>query len=159
VGLNIAAMLLIFFLVPETAGASVSKEHGKLSYMSLEELNYIFGVRTRDHLKYQFEEVLPWAGKMVVYHFNTIVLRAQEVKKPFLEKMYYWVAVKKEESSDDSEKKGNSEAVEDAHGSEDRQRRPSAHRERDADQITPMASSSGSPRLPRLSFESEKTST
>jgi hypothetical protein len=150
-------MLLIFFLVPETAGASVSKEHGKLSYMSLEELNYIFGVRTRDHLKYQFEEVLPWVGKMVVYYWHIIVLRQQGLKKPFLEKMYYWVAVKQEESCE-SEEKGDADEVETVQHQGKQQGQPSGQ-VRDVDQITPAASSSGSPQLPRLSFESERSLT
>src|SRR6202012_6192682 len=90
------AVLLIFFLVPETAGASVRKEHGKLNYMSLEELNYIFGVPTSEHIQYQIQHVLPWAAKMIMY--RSARLLGREVEKPFLEKMYYWVAVKNDDN-------------------------------------------------------------
>ncbi|KAL5114649.1 hypothetical protein ACEQ8H_007442 [Pleosporales sp. CAS-2024a] len=55
--LNVLALLLIFFLVPETAGAMLGGSHddeaGGLNYISLEELNYIFNVRTREHVRYQ----------------------------------------------------------------------------------------------------------
>jgi uncharacterized BrkB/YihY/UPF0761 family membrane protein len=34
--LNVLSFILIFFFVPETAGATVSKEEDKLNYMSLE---------------------------------------------------------------------------------------------------------------------------
>lgn len=47
-GLNIIALLMIFFWLPET------KER------SLEELDYIFAVPTRQHMKYQVTQVLPW---------------------------------------------------------------------------------------------------
>jgi hypothetical protein len=97
VGFNVIAFLLIFLLVPETAGASIRKEHGKLNYMSLEELNYIFGVPTAKHIQYQFQHVLPWAVKKVKYRFARLM--GKDAKKPYIEKMYYWVAVKDAESS------------------------------------------------------------
>ena len=111
VGFNIAAMLLIFFLVPETAGASIRKEHGKLNYMSLEELNYIFGVPTMKHIQYQFNHVLPWAVGMVKYRLCCIF--GWEAEKPFLDKMYYWVAMEVTESSE-SEKETPATGVEEA---------------------------------------------
>jgi len=104
VGCNVIAVILIFLLVPETAGASVNKEHGKLNYMSLEELNYIFGVPTAKHIRYQFQHVLPWAGSMVRY--RVLRLMKRKADRPYIEKMYYWVAVKDAESSgsDEAEK-------------------------------------------------------
>lgn len=49
-GLNVIALILIFFLVPETAGATLGEGLGGVS---LEELNYIFDVKTRKHVDYQ----------------------------------------------------------------------------------------------------------
>jgi len=61
VGLNVLSLLLIFFFVPETAGATLGKGEGGLNSISLEELNYIFGVSTLDHIKYQLRHMVPWA--------------------------------------------------------------------------------------------------
>lgn len=47
-GLNVVALLLIFAFLPET------------SRRSLEELDYVFGVSTRRHARYQVGTVLPW---------------------------------------------------------------------------------------------------
>jgi MFS family permease len=63
--LNILAFLLIFFLVPETAGATLGSSTAGLNYISLEELNYIFSVRTRDHVSYQVRVMVPWAWEIV----------------------------------------------------------------------------------------------
>ena len=65
------SFLLIFFLVPETAGATVSKEEGKLNYMSLEELKYIFGVPTSKHIHDQFEYMI----KPVLDNFSSHIRR------------------------------------------------------------------------------------
>lgn len=54
-GLNVIALLLIFSFLPET------KER------SLEELDYVFAVPTRQHAKYQWGEVLPWWIKRWVF--------------------------------------------------------------------------------------------
>ena len=128
-------MLLIFFLVPETAGASVRKEHGKLNYMSLEELNYIFGVPTKKHIQYQIQHVLPWAWKMAKYRYGRMLRR--EVERPFIEKMYYWVAVKDTESSESEEKEAPVEVVEEVEQEQ---------KETGSGEIQTL-------RLPRLSFE------
>ena len=115
VGCNIVALLLIFFLVPETAGASVSKEHGKLNYMSLEELNYIFGVPTPKHIQYQLRHVVPWAMETVRYRFDRLRRKKGEgVEKPYIEKMYYWVAVKEAESSESQERASTTEETKEA---------------------------------------------
>lgn len=47
-GLNVIALILIFLFLPET------KER------TLEELDYVFAVPTRQHAKYQVGTVLPW---------------------------------------------------------------------------------------------------
>jgi hypothetical protein len=47
-GLNLVALLMIFLFLYET------------KQRSLEELDYVFGVPTRTHAKYQLTKVLPW---------------------------------------------------------------------------------------------------
>lgn len=54
-GLNLVALALIFLFVPET------------KQKSLEELDYVFGVSTRAHAKYQMGTVLPWWFKRYVF--------------------------------------------------------------------------------------------
>ncbi len=46
--LNVTALVMIFFLVPET------------KQRTLEELDYIFAVPTKTHMSYQAFQVLPW---------------------------------------------------------------------------------------------------
>lgn len=53
-GMNLVALALIFCFVPET------------KQKSLEELDYVFGVSTRTHAKYQLGTVLPWWIKRYV---------------------------------------------------------------------------------------------
>ncbi|PHH66675.1 hypothetical protein CDD81_6512 [Ophiocordyceps australis] len=53
--LNLVALIMIFLWVPET------------KQRSLEELDYIFGVPTRDFMKYQVTEALPWWFKRWVF--------------------------------------------------------------------------------------------
>jgi len=47
-GMNILALIMIFLFLPET------------KQRTLEELDYVFGVPTRTHAKYQLFKVLPW---------------------------------------------------------------------------------------------------
>jgi len=54
--LNVTAFVMIFLFVPET------------KKLTLEELDYVFSVPTRTHMRYQVATVLPW-------WFNTYVLR------------------------------------------------------------------------------------
>lgn len=54
-GLNIIALLFIFLALPET------KER------TLEELDYVFAVSTRQHAKFQLTQVLPWWIKRWVF--------------------------------------------------------------------------------------------
>lgn len=58
--LNAIAFVLCFFFVPETAGTVINPKQGKINSMSLEELNYIFGVKTLRHARYQITEMGPW---------------------------------------------------------------------------------------------------
>lgn len=54
-GLNVIALILIFLFLPET------------KQRSLEELDYVFGVPTRTHAKYQVTVVLPWWIKRYIF--------------------------------------------------------------------------------------------
>jgi cytochrome b561 len=93
-GFNVLAFLLIFFFVPETAGAILSKEEGSLNYISLEELNYIFGVPTLQHIRYQLNSVVPWAYSVVVWTVSHYVLRKEVEKPQDLHVLYTWVDIR-----------------------------------------------------------------
>lgn len=67
-GLNILAVIMIFLWMPET------------KQRTLEELDYIFAVPTRTHMKYQVTQNLPW-------WFKTYVLRRPGLSKPVLYKL------------------------------------------------------------------------
>lgn len=67
-GLNILALIMIFLWMPET------------KQRTLEELDYIFAVPTRTHMKYQATQNLPW-------WFRTYVLRRKGLAKPQLYKL------------------------------------------------------------------------
>jgi hypothetical protein len=69
-GLNVVAFFMIFLWLPET------------KQRTLEELDYVFAVPTRTHMKYQVSKVMPWWFKRYVfmrkglpspqlYHFET----------------------------------------------------------------------------------------
>lgn len=90
-GLNIFALILIFFFVPETAGATLGKEEGSLNYISLEELNYIFSVRTRKHMAYQVKTVVPWAWKYYIRR------REEDRRQDSPEQLYNWVRSQEEQ--------------------------------------------------------------
>ncbi|KAK0103840.1 hypothetical protein ONS96_004950 [Cadophora gregata f. sp. sojae] len=53
-GMNVIALVLIFLFLPET------------KQRTLEELDYVFGVTTRAHAKYQLTKALPWWFKRYV---------------------------------------------------------------------------------------------
>lgn len=53
-GMNLVALALIFFFMPET------------KQKSLEELDYVFGISTRVHANYQLRTVLPWGFRRYV---------------------------------------------------------------------------------------------
>jgi len=54
-GLNLIALVLIFLFLPET------------KQRSLEELDYVFGVPTRTHARYQLMQVLPWWTRRYIF--------------------------------------------------------------------------------------------
>ncbi|KAI9371895.1 hypothetical protein BJX61DRAFT_553392 [Aspergillus egyptiacus] len=54
-GLNVVALVMIFFWVPET------------KQRTLEEIDYIFAVPTRTHMHYQLFKVLPWWVRRYVF--------------------------------------------------------------------------------------------
>lgn len=93
-GLNVLSFLLIFFLVPETAGATLGKEEGSLNYISLEELNYIFGVSTGEHIDYQMNHMVPWALRQVRWGFGRYILRKDVSEPGPPEELYRWVNLK-----------------------------------------------------------------
>lgn len=66
-GLNIIALLMIFSWLPET------------KQRTLEELDYVFAVPTRTHMRYQWGTVLP-------YWINTTILRKKGLTPPVLYK-------------------------------------------------------------------------
>ncbi|KAF1969772.1 sugar transporter [Bimuria novae-zelandiae CBS 107.79] len=79
-GLNIVAVIMIFLWLPET------------KQRTLEELDYIFAVPTRTHMKYQVGQNLPW-------WFKTYILRKKGLAKPVL---YKFDAVHRAESKPDA---------------------------------------------------------
>lgn len=65
--LNVLAFVLVFFFARETSGAAVGgNTPGSMTFMSLEELNYIFGVASVQHMRYQLTTVVPWAWKYYI---------------------------------------------------------------------------------------------
>jgi sugar porter (SP) family MFS transporter len=67
-GLNIIALVMIFLWLPET------------KQRTLEELDYIFAVPTRTHMRYQVGQNLPW-------WFKTYIMRQKGLQKPILYKL------------------------------------------------------------------------
>lgn len=57
-GLNVTAMVMIFLWVPET------------KQRTLEELDYIFAVPTRVHMKYQVTKALPYWFRRYIFRQN-----------------------------------------------------------------------------------------
>ena len=57
-GLNVTALVMIFLWVPET------------KQRTLEELDYIFAVPTRVHMKYQVTKALPYWFKRYIFRQN-----------------------------------------------------------------------------------------
>jgi hypothetical protein len=94
-GLNVLSFLLIFFFVPETAGATLGEEDGSLNYISLEELNYIFGVSTINHIRYQLKHILPWFWSQVRWSFGHYILQKDVEEPEQTEELYTWVNVRR----------------------------------------------------------------
>lgn len=94
VGLNVLSFLLIFFFVPETAGATLGKEEGSLNYISLEELNYIFGVSTMKHISYQLRHMVPWMFRQLIWRLTHPFSRDSPYSDDRPEELYTWVNVR-----------------------------------------------------------------
>src|SRR5579871_6851812 len=94
VGLNVLSFLLIFFFVPETAGATLGKEEGSLNYISLEELNYIFGVSTIKHISYQLRHMVPWMFDRLIWRLTHPFSRHSPYSEDRPEELYTWVNVR-----------------------------------------------------------------
>ncbi|KAJ5582457.1 Major facilitator superfamily domain general substrate transporter, partial [Penicillium sp. DV-2018c] len=86
-GLNVTALVMIFLWVPET------------KQRTLEELDYIFAVPTRVHMKYQVTKALPyWFRRYIfrqnvelepLYHFDTITGVAPQMQSVVSEDVKY----------------------------------------------------------------------
>ncbi|KAF2023401.1 MFS general substrate transporter [Setomelanomma holmii] len=91
-GLNVLSLILIFFFVPETAGATLGSDDDQgLNYISLEELNYIFNVKTTKHIIYQVTVMVPWAWRMMQWRWRRWV-QGRELPRPDDPyQLYTWV--------------------------------------------------------------------
>lgn len=105
VGLNVLSLLLIFFFVPETAGATLGKEEGSLNYISLEELNYIFGVSTIKHISYQLRHMVPWMFNRLVWRLAHPFSRDSQYSGNKPEELYTWVNVRTMAKQDEKQSK------------------------------------------------------
>ncbi|KAL1956679.1 hypothetical protein VTO42DRAFT_6929 [Malbranchea cinnamomea] len=87
-GLDAIAAILVWLFLPSTAEAA-----------TLEEMNYVFGVPTRKHVKYQLSTVLPWAVKQyipwMVRHYLPCMTE-HETEPPTIEPLYRWQRTKLE---------------------------------------------------------------
>ncbi|PGH14042.1 hypothetical protein AJ79_03312 [Helicocarpus griseus UAMH5409] len=94
-GLDAVAVILVWLFVPSTAKTT-----------ALEEMNYIFGVRTRRHVRYQVFKVLPWIlFKYIpwsVRHYSPWIKDQGEKPEP-LEELYRWEKRSREEEDGMSE--------------------------------------------------------
>jgi hypothetical protein len=63
-GLNLLAIVWVFLFVPET------------KQRTLEELDYVFAVPTRNHIKYQFNKTLPYFFEHYVFFRKGRIPRA-----------------------------------------------------------------------------------
>lgn len=117
VGFNILSFLLIFFFVPETAGATLGKQEGSLNYISLEELNYIFGVSTAKHIAYQLKHVMPWTTRRLRWRLLHPFTAHPADSDDRPEELYTWVNVRNIEREEKRERRASrwSEPAEDQH--------------------------------------------
>ncbi|KAH8696407.1 putative sugar transporter [Talaromyces proteolyticus] len=111
-GLDAFAAILVWLFVP-----------GTRKTISLEEFNYIFGVPTRVHIRYQIQKVLPWALKSWIPWFLSYyvpwVIRwylccgagmeekeAVSDRLPPLEALYQWNSVRRMKNEENEEYEG-----------------------------------------------------
>lgn len=101
--LNVVAFILVFLFVRETAGAALGGTPGSMTFMSLEELNYIFGISTAKHIRYQLTTAVPWAWSYYV--------RRDKDCPDWPQKLYTWASER-----DHQNVSGNAEAEDDGEG-------------------------------------------
>lgn len=112
--LNFIAFVLMWALVRETAGSVINAKEGKINSMSLEELNYIFGVRTMRHIRYHATVMLRWRFQKVrwwLFHLFTDYF--ERPNDP--ERVWQWEKAKDSSSSDEESierKRGTANHVE-----------------------------------------------
>ena len=100
VGFGVLSLILIYLFVPETKLAAAGKKGKRnINYLSLEELNHIFKVYTRDFIRWQLFEVLPYEVEIFKY------IIGMRKDKPQLEVLHRWAEDRREnaESGDDGD--------------------------------------------------------
>ena len=100
--LNLLAFWMIFLWLPEVSSNFSLLERRRLTLVqtkqrSLEELDYVFAVPTRTHMKYQLEEVMP-------YWIKTFILRRKGLKEPQLYKFQFDDSTDSDEHDHDESK-------------------------------------------------------
>ena len=103
VGFGVLSLLLIYFFVPETKLAAAGKKSRTINYISLEELNHIFKVHTREFIIWQVTEVLPYEVQVVKY----ILGRRKEEGYPQLKHLHIWAEIRRNEASNNGDADGN----------------------------------------------------
>ncbi|KAK5080924.1 hypothetical protein LTR05_008240 [Lithohypha guttulata] len=107
--LNVIAGILCFLFVPETAGTVISPKQGKINSMSLEELNYIFGVKTLRHALYQVKHMAPWIfHKGMYYLFQSFTRRDLDPGNTDI--LWTWARASMTNEKDDSDGEPGSES-------------------------------------------------
>ena len=86
VALCTVSFILIYFLVPETKLATTTEDKKRtLNYISLEELNQIFAIRTRDCINYYINHVAARRLNNMLYY-----LRLRSEWKDIQHSMHFW---------------------------------------------------------------------
>ena len=131
-------MILIYFFVPETKLATTREDKKRtLNYISLEELNQIFTVKTRDCWKYYINHVLIRKVNNIMF-----VLRLRSEYLHIEDSMHFWSKdrlnrKRREEEAADSEKTAHDDELEEKQSAEViHDEHPATSR--DADAITPV---------------------
>lgn len=112
--LNVIALILIFFFVPESAVAFRGVEDAQgLNYISLEELNYIFNASTRQHIEYQIKYMVPWGMEMFKWKWKHYLLRKGQTRPDDPHPLFTWIQA--EELNDSNERFEESTVQETVH--------------------------------------------
>lgn len=106
VGFGTLSFILIFLFVPETKLAAAGRDSTRtINYISLEELNHIFKVHTRDFIRWQFTEVLPYEIEIAKY-----IVGIRRDRPDRLKVMHRWA----KDRRDDGDNDGNTNAADEA---------------------------------------------